>query len=147
LTHGYTLRRERRAELTGAIDRAVAAYTAADRAVSRLIMQVLTRQKEAVVMAAADAVTDQEVALRAAQFSMRLRLNIEHPVEIAFEKAHGAFTQTYLELGPAMTALARHKWASDCEAAVAAAQEQHHRFRQAFDDAMDQARLVVGPAD
>lgn len=142
--HRLALARERRAEVTRVVDRAIEAYAGADRALAFLASRVGTRRPPEEVQAAAELVTDREVAIRAAGFSLSLRLHRGHPLEYAFGLAHGAFTQTYLALGPAIQDLAQGQWSEQAETAVRDAQDAHQEFRDSVGIAIGTARSVVG---
>jgi hypothetical protein len=144
LSNSYALNRERRAELTGALDRLVQAYTQGDRALNKLRTEVQWMQGEKVATEAADRVTDAEILLRGAHRSMILRLEPGHRIEVAFDAVSDAFTATYLALGPAMEADAKGKWTKAADEAMATSQQCHMYFQDKLTEAIDVARKTVG---
>jgi hypothetical protein len=131
VAHRYSLQREQRADFAAVLDRTVQSFVGGDRAVSGFIAQVGTGKPAGAVQAAADRVSDHEVEMRAALFSLRLRLPPDHRLAEAFSEAHGAFTASYLATEPAI------KGGEVGTDAVAGALETHQEFRMRFDAAMD----------
>lgn len=148
--HRYSLARERRSEFAGVLDRTIRSFVEADSGVSHLIAMVGTGQGQDVTQAAADRVTTYEIDMRAALFSMTLRLPPGHPVDLAFREAQGAFTATYLALGEGIAETFnpnREARAAAAEATAQEALEAHAEFRVLFDAAMDTAQAALAAHD
>src|SRR5690349_6657423 len=119
MAHRYSVQRDRRTELTQALDATVKGFTAADHALNHLQAQVGSRQKQDKIQAAADRVTLCEIDIRSTHRSMILRLPPGHPVEEAFSDLHRLYTDAWVALGPAIHLLAQHKWGEEADAAIA----------------------------
>ena len=150
LAHRYTLGRERRAELTRALDAAVASFTAGDHALMQFLARVESADLPSRVQEAADRVSHFEIDIRSAMFSMRLRLSEDHPVSLALASAHEAFTASYMACEPAMHYGVRgDEGEFTADQAVESLREAygaHEAFRSALDSAMAEGRQLVGTA-
>jgi hypothetical protein len=100
LAHRYSLARERRKEVANAVDRTVAALVLIDRRLSHFVTQAGIEQTQEVLLPAAELVTDAEVDLRSALFSLRIRLSRNHPLVGFFSAAQELYTQSYFALEP-----------------------------------------------
>jgi hypothetical protein len=145
VAHRYSLRRERRAEFVDVLDRTIRSYVAGDSALSHLIAAVGTGLGPEVAQIAADRVTQQEIEIRAARFSLVMRLRADHPLPEAFEVARRAFTDTYVALGPAIMNQVHPDPAQRAggPSSVEDANAYLEEFRGALSEAVGQARTAL----
>jgi hypothetical protein len=102
--------------------------------------RIATNHPPKEIQALADAVSSHEIELEAAVFSMRTRLRAGDPTERAFGDAREALVASWMTAGQMIEMHPDQRPGKpfrDWEAA-------HDRFREAFDDAMDEARRVLG---
>lgn len=103
VTHHYTLRRERRAEIVAAVESLVTALVAMDRRIHRLITLVGPNMIRSDVQEAADAVSDAEERSRVALFLLRIRVDANTDMLDAFEGTMQRYTSSYIALEPMLT--------------------------------------------
>ena len=141
LAHFYSARRDRREQLADAIDKAVAAFVAADRAALTLINVIQARGDRDAVTAAAESLTDHEVAMRAAVLSVSIRRPVDNALATKLMNAH----QVFFRISKIVLPSARPATPlGDVKAAVVAARAKRDEFLEQLSEGLELARKEMG---
>jgi hypothetical protein len=136
--HFLTLRRERRADLMATLDRAVLALVAGEHVLAQFIAKAGTGAPQPVVQQAADAVSEQEVAMQAAFLSLSVRLGSFDRLLKPLNEAEDHYTEAYMATGPALVE------GRQGPQTVAPAEEALERFKHAREEALSEANARFG---
>jgi hypothetical protein len=140
LTHRYAASRERRADLLKALDAMLAVLVRADREMTRLIGAIRDGLSRDAAMERAERVTQEEIAMRAAMFSLAIRLPANDTLVAKFFYT----ISTFGKVSRSITAAAR---TGDRERAQAfeAANQTMNEYKDGFSEAIDAARERMTP--